>query len=52
MDLADWIRLRVFLSVAGFLLVCIVFLSPWNIQRMVNDIEQQVEEHLKKERQR
>ena len=50
MDLADWFRLRIFLFVAGFVVLCIVSLSPWNIERMSNDIQQQVEEHLEKER--
>ncbi|AII49346.1 hypothetical protein KR52_09345 [Synechococcus sp. KORDI-52] len=51
MDLADWFRLRIFLFVAGFVVLCIVSLSPWNIEWMSNDTQQQVEEQLEQERQ-
>ena len=52
MTILEWIRLRIRLLVAGFVVLSIAFLSPWNIKRMRNDILQQIEEHMIEERNR
>jgi len=52
MTILEWIRLRICLLVAGFVVLSIAFLSPWNIKRMRNDILQQIEEHMIEERNR
>ena len=42
----------VLLLLAGFIILWIAALSPWNINRMGGDIEQQIERQLLEERSR
>jgi len=50
MNFFERIRLRLYLLLLGFVVLTIAFLSPWNIKRMGNDIQKQIDKQLLDER--
>ena len=46
MNFFERIRLNFYVLLVGAIVLAIAFLSPWNINRMGNDIQQKIEQQL------